>query len=112
MAKIFDIDFEDGTLGARLSGEVRAMLARRRGTQAQLAAVLGITQGGVSARHLEVVLDGWDVCVRDLGSTNGTVVTPPALPALRLKPFDLVAIEPGTRVTLAGEATVVFEADG
>lgn len=80
------------------------------GVSPRLVEVAG--QGGVSARHLEVVLDGWDVCVRDLGSTNGTVVTPPALPALRLKPFDLVAIEPGTRVTLAGEATVVFEADG
>ncbi len=68
-------------------------------------------QGGVSARHLEVVLDGWDVCVRDLGSTNGTLITPPNGSALRLKPFELVAVEPGATISLAGEATVVFEVD-
>ena len=96
-----------------LDGDV--LVGRRPSSQAapgaapRLVTVEG--QGGVSARHLEFVLDGWTVGVRDLGSTNGTVITRPFEPAQRLTAFELVAIEPGTRVTLAGEATVVFEAD-
>lgn len=35
------------------------------------------TDGGMSRKHVEVVLDGWTVTVVDLKSTNGTQVIPP-----------------------------------
>jgi hypothetical protein len=55
------------------------------------------------------VLDGWHVYVRDLGSTNGTVVTLPAQSPLRIRPHDLQLLEPGSVVSLADEVSFTFE---
>lgn len=71
--------------------------------------VLQASDGAVSAQHLEVVLDYWTVGVRDLGSTNGTEVTQPGRPAVRLRPHELVILEPGARVNLAGSVSFVFD---
>lgn len=65
-----------------------------------------------SSMHLEVLLDGWNVLVRDLGSTNGTVVVPPGAPAVTLRPREPFAIEPATRVILAGTIEFVWDAAG
>ena len=53
----------------------------------------------ISRQHAAVILDGWNVLVDDLGSTNGTIVvlapgTPP------------IEVEPGTPLRLDERATV------
>jgi len=63
----------------------------------------------ISRNHAEVVLDGWQVYIRDLGSTNGTVVTLPGQPPNRLRRDDMFPIEPGTTVSLADEVSFTFE---
>lgn len=67
-------------------------------------------QRDVSRAHMEILLDGWHVLVRDLGTTNGTTVALPGRPPQRLRAHDLQVIEPGTVVSLADEVTVTFEA--
>ena len=49
----------------------------------------------ISRNHAEVVLEGWHVLVRDLGSTNGTTVTLPGQEPVRLRPTEDQGIEPG-----------------
>jgi hypothetical protein len=63
----------------------------------------------ISRNHAEIVLEGWDVLVRDLGSTNGTTVTLPGQEPVRLRPTEGQNIEPGTVVTLAGEVVLTYE---
>ncbi|KRE56064.1 FHA domain-containing protein [Phycicoccus sp. Soil748] len=66
-------------------------------------------ENDISRNHVEIVLEGWHVLVRDLGSTNGTTVTLPGQQAVRLRPSDSQVIEPGTVVGLADEATFTYE---
>jgi pSer/pThr/pTyr-binding forkhead associated (FHA) protein len=66
-------------------------------------------ENDISRNHVEVVLDGWHVLVRDLGSTNGTTVALPGQVPVRLRPSDQQVIEPGTIVTMADEASFTFE---
>lgn len=66
----------------------------------------------VSSQHLEVSLDYWHVLVKDLGSTNGTEVILPGEAPVQLHAHDAMAIEPGTRVVLAGVMEFVFEVTG
>lgn len=66
----------------------------------------------ISRNHAEVVLEGWHVLVRDLGSTNGTTVTLPGEEAVRLRPTEDQGIEPGTVITLADEVSLTYEVDG
>jgi hypothetical protein len=63
----------------------------------------------VSRNHLEVLLEGWHVLVRDLGTTNGTTVTLPGRGPVRLVAHDQQVLEPGTLVELADEVTFSFE---
>lgn len=70
---------------------------------------LASPENDISRTHVEVRLDGWHVLVTDLGSTNGTVVTLPGEPPLRLRAHDPLAIEPGTLVSLADEITFTYE---
>jgi hypothetical protein len=49
------------------------------------------------------------VYVKDLGSTNGTVITLPGRAPVRLRPDDLQLLEHGSQITLADEVTVTFE---
>lgn len=63
----------------------------------------------VSRSHVEVSIDGWHVFVEDLGSTNGTIVVLPGLPAQQLRPHDQQIIEPGTVVSLTDDLNFVFE---
>lgn len=66
----------------------------------------------ISRNHVEIVLDGWHVLVRDLGSTNGTTVALPGSSPVRVRPGDQQTIEPGTTITLADQASMVFEVTG
>jgi hypothetical protein len=66
----------------------------------------------ISRTHAEVLLDGWAVRVRDLGSTNGTTVTLPGQDPVRLTPTEECGIEPGTVITLAGEVSLTFDVQG
>jgi len=63
----------------------------------------------VSRQHAEVVLENWQVYVRDLGSTNGTTVTLPGQAPQRLREGELQLLEPGTVIMLADEVQCVFE---
>lgn len=63
----------------------------------------------ISRNHVEVVLEGWHVLVRDLASTNGTTVALPGQVPVRLRPGDQQLIEPGTTITLADEVSLTFE---
>ena len=65
----------------------------------------------VSRTHLEVVLDGWHVLVRDLDATNGSTVTIPGRPPVRLRADEQQVIEPGTRISLADEVELTFEVE-
>jgi hypothetical protein len=64
----------------------------------------------VSRNHLEVRIDGWHVLVRDLNSTNGTLVIRPGAEPERLRPDVPVMIEPGTSVSIADEIMFTFVA--
>jgi pSer/pThr/pTyr-binding forkhead associated (FHA) protein len=66
-------------------------------------------ENDISRNHVEVVLEGWHVLVRDLGSTNGTTIALPGQVAVRLRPGDQQVIEPGTVITMADEVSVTFE---
>jgi len=63
----------------------------------------------VSRQHAEVVLENWQVYVRDLGSTNGTTVTLPGQAPQRLREGELQLLEPGAVIVLADEIQCVFE---
>jgi len=63
----------------------------------------------ISRNHAEVILEGWHVLVRDLGSTNGTTVTLPGQEPVRLRPTEDFGIEPGAVLTLADEVALTFE---
>lgn len=67
-------------------------------------------QKDISRNHVEVVLEGWHVLVRDLGSTNGTTITLPGEAPMRLRPNDPVGIEIGTVINVADEVSISFEA--
>ena len=66
----------------------------------------------LSRNHAEIVLDGWNVYVRDLDSTNGTTVTLPGQEPVRLRANDLFLLEPSAVVNLADEVNVLFEVSG
>lgn len=67
-------------------------------------------QKDISRNHVEIVLEGWHVLVKDLGSTNGTTITLPGEAPLRLRPGDPVGIEIGTVINVADEVSISFEA--
>jgi hypothetical protein len=64
----------------------------------------------VSRNHVEVILEGWHVLIRDLGTTNGTTVTLPGESPLRLRANDQQVLEPGSLVSMADEVSFTFEA--
>jgi len=64
----------------------------------------------VSRNHVEVVLEGWHVLIRDLGTTNGTTVALPGEVPVRLRANDQQVLEAGSLVSMADEVSFVFEA--
>jgi len=65
----------------------------------------------ISRDHLEVRIDGWHVLVKDLRSTNGTVIISPGQPPERLRGGEEVPIIPGTMVTMADEVNFLYEVE-
>ncbi|MEO5608455.1 MAG: FHA domain-containing protein [Ornithinibacter sp.] len=72
---------------------------------------VGSADRDISRNHAEVLLEGWHVLVRDLGSTNGTTVALPGEEAVRLRPTEDHGIEPGTVITLADEVSLTYEVE-
>lgn len=66
----------------------------------------------ISRNHVEVRLDGWQVSVVDLGSTNGTYVALPGREFVRLPAHGEQTMEPGTVVSLSEKASFTFEVTG
>ncbi|MEW1952194.1 FHA domain-containing protein [Terrabacter sp. NPDC080008] len=63
----------------------------------------------ISRNHVEVILEGWHVLIRDLGTTNGTTVTLPGESPVRLRANDQQVLEPGSLVSMADEVSFTFE---
>lgn len=66
--------------------------------------------GDISRAHTAVRLEGWDLLVEDLGSTNGTEVRLPGGEPVRLREHDPVLAVIGTQVTLAGIVRFTIQA--
>lgn len=67
------------------------------------------TETGVSRAHAELLVDGWAVLIRDLGSANGTYVLPAGISEwFRLEPDHAIQIEHGT-VIAVGEFELKYE---
>ncbi|WP_078713511.1 FHA domain-containing protein [Agreia bicolorata] len=60
----------------------------------------------VSASHLHIVQRGREVVVTDLHSTNGTAVTLPGSPRIKLKQGDSIVLPPYSRVEI-GDGNVI-----
>lgn len=79
---------------------------------ANLVQVGGDADTLISRTHVEVLLQDWDVLVRDLGSTNGTTVSRPGCPPQHLAAHIEEFLYPGTRVTLGDQVFFTFEVSG
>ena len=66
-------------------------------------------QRDLSRNHVQVVVEGWQVILRDLDTTNGTTVTPPQGTTTRLRAGDPMVLEPGTVVSMADEVSFTYE---
>jgi hypothetical protein len=64
--------------------------------------------GTVSRLHLRISLIGWQVEVRDLNSSNGSVLNLPNGAERRLAPGDAVLIEPGTKISV-GHRSIQYQ---
>jgi hypothetical protein len=60
----------------------------------------------VSASHLQIVQRGQEVVVTDLKSTNGTAVTPPGAPRIKLTQGDSIVLPPYSRIEI-GDGNVI-----
>ena len=65
---------------------------------------------GLYRSHALVLLEGWQVRIEDLGSTNDTTVTLPGREPQRLRSGEPVLIVDGTTIDLGGEVECVFDA--
>lgn len=71
--------------------------------------LIRLADPGISRNHARVLLDGWQVLIRDLGSSNGTEVIAPGKESRALRPHQDYPLEPGDVVRLAGEFDLAFE---
>jgi len=68
-----------------------------------------LTDKDISRRHLEVVLDGWDVMVVDLNSSNGSAITMPGGVPEVIPGGTRKLLVPGTVVHLSDTISFVYE---
>jgi pSer/pThr/pTyr-binding forkhead associated (FHA) protein len=68
-----------------------------------------VADPGVSRNHVHVALDGWQVLVRDLGSSNGTEIQLPGGEVEKLRSGEDYLVEAGTVLTLAGDIQYTYE---
>jgi len=64
---------------------------------------------GLSRSHAMVRLEGWQVLLEDLASSNGTFVTLPGRDARRLHTNEPVQLETGSVIDFGGEVTATLE---
>lgn len=76
----------------------------------QVPELVTIPGADVSRSHVEIRLEEWSVLVIDLGSANGTSVTLPDRPPMRLRAKEPMLIVPGSRIILAEQVCLRFEA--
>lgn len=60
----------------------------------------------ISSTHLEIRQEGSIVVVTDLDSTNGTVITPPGAPALKLRQGESVVVVAGSVVDIGDDVRI------
>jgi hypothetical protein len=70
-----------------------------------------VESGEISRHHASVSLDGWQVLLRDLGSSNGTYLTMPGAEPQQIRPQEDYELVPGSVVSLAEAVTFTFEVD-
>jgi transcriptional regulator with XRE-family HTH domain len=63
----------------------------------------------ISRIHAQVAINGWDVFVRDLGSTYGSSLTTPSGRRTELRPKQFYPLPPDAMVTLANTLQFVYE---
>jgi hypothetical protein len=68
-----------------------------------------LTDPDISRRHLEVVLDGWDVTVVDLNSSNGSAITMPGGVPEVIPGGTWRLLVPGTIVHMSDTISFVYE---
>jgi hypothetical protein len=79
------------------------------GTEVPVLFTVTSPSGDVSRSHVEVAIEGWHVQAIDLGSSNGTKVTQPGMPARSLHPGEPLILQAGARVELSDEVAFTFE---
>lgn len=60
----------------------------------------------ISSTHLEIRQEGSIVVVTDLGSTNGTVITTPGAPAIKLRQGESVVVAPSSVVDIGDDVRI------
>jgi hypothetical protein len=68
-----------------------------------------IDSAEISRMHASVMLDGWQVLLRDLGSQNGTILTLPGRAPEQIRPHEDYVLEPGSVVSFADVVSCKFE---
>jgi hypothetical protein len=71
-----------------------------------------IADPGISRNHVQIVLDGWQVLVRDLGSSNGTELELPGESPQKLRAHEDYLAEPGARIILADDVAFTYVVTG
>lgn len=79
-----------------------------RGDPPHLLSV-GNPSSDISRTHAEIRVDGWNLLLKDLGSTNGTWIHLPGRAAERLRSNEAVALATNTSIELARELTIRLE---
>jgi len=63
----------------------------------------------ISRMHASVTLEGWQLLLRDLGSSNGTLITVPGGEPVMVRPMEDHPLEPGSTVSLADVVSFTYE---
>lgn len=72
--------------------------------------VLDSADHNISRNHVEILIQGWNVVVKDLDSVNGTLVELPSQPPVRIRPNEATQIVPGTKIIIADEVNCIYYA--
>lgn len=65
--------------------------------------------GDISRQHARIMLDGWHVIVRDLGTANGTTLTLPGGSPQQLRANEDYQLEDGAEIGIADVVTLRYE---
>ena len=103
--------------GGRFTVTGTALLGRnpqpRDGEQVAVAVPINDLQRSVSKTHAALRWDGRSLWLTDRGSTNGTVVVGPSGHAQQLRPWEELAVQPGSTIQLGDQTvTVTFPGEG